>query len=65
MASAPYQRDIAAVFSEKAYNLMLAADLTPYMMSADPRELYDVLLFVETTTAPGRLGAKAVSSAEG
>ncbi len=63
MASYPYQRDIGAIFSEKGYERMLKLGLAPYMMAADPRELYDILLFVETTTAPARLGRGAVSVA--
>src|ERR1043166_6296783 len=59
MASRPYQRDIGAVFAEEAYERMINLGLAGYMMSGDPRELYDVLLFVETTTAPARIGYKA------
>jgi len=61
MASGPSQKDIGAVFSEQGYENALKLGFLPYMMPADPRELYDILLFVETTTAPARLDRKAVS----
>lgn len=56
MASKPYQRSIGAHFVPETYHGLLKLGLPTYMMAGDPREFYDVLFFVETTTAPARLG---------
>lgn len=63
MASRPYQRDIGCCFSEKSYELMLKLGIAGYMLAANPHELYDAIFFVETTTAPRRLGRGEVGAA--
>ena len=62
MESRPYQKDIGCCFSEKSYELMLTLGIGVYMSAVNPRELYDAIFFVETTTAPRRLGRREVGA---
>jgi erythromycin esterase len=49
MASKPWQRAIGMGFSDETVNA--PPRIKPYVKSGDPRDRYDVLVFVESTTA--------------
>jgi erythromycin esterase-like protein len=61
MASKPWQRAIGLSFSHGTVNAPPRRNiwLKPYQKSGDPRDRYDVLVFVESTTATHYISRRA------
>jgi erythromycin esterase len=58
MASKPWQRAIGLSFSHGTVNAP-PPPIKPYQKSGDPRDRYDVLVFVESTTATHNIPRRA------
>ncbi len=58
MASKPWQRAIGSSFSHGTVNAP-PPPIKPYQKSGDPRDRYDVLVFVESTTATHNIPRRA------